>query len=402
MRLPKKRTAGFARISSVLGLDGLDHFFEIGEDFIRWDFNLSRLPYFVAGDKRHQRFRSLLVTESVEKDGKQFQAEWRVICHPELGLPGSFDRDVWIGILQIVREITDNGKQPVPDIIELGTVYGFLKRIGKPTDGRYVKMFKDSIERLATTGCVSKGTFNCPASGGYINLGEVFHLIRSWGFKGEPSTGGGVNETNFVVLDPIIRRNLDTFYVSLLRVEFMRGLKGDIAKLLYPLLSYRFWRATQNRESYWRVKWSELIRYIALFEVESLKRAKDTLKPALQELKIKGYIAEQSDWDGEYYVFYPGLEYTKEHQQKVNAKDNYRARAQAPKGPTPEYLAAIKVSKALLPKKEEEKSDDRANEISRQAARLQLGKPLLPERLDLFKITSEEVHAALAALEKRS
>jgi len=401
MRLPKKRKSGFARISSLLGLDGLEHIYEIGEDFIKWDFNLSRLPYFVAGDRRNQRFRSLLVTETIEKDGKQFQAEWRVICHPELGLPGTFDRDVWIGILQIVREITDNGKQPVPDIIELGTTYAFLKRIGKPTNGTYVRMLKESIERLATTGCVSKGTFNCPASGGYINLGEVFHLIRSWGFKGEPTTGGAVHETNFVVLDPIIRRNLDTFYVSLLRVEFMRGLRGDIAKLLYPLLSYRFWRVTQNGENRWRVRWSELIRYIALFEIQSLKRAKDTLKPAVQELKMKEYIAEQSDWDGEFYVFYPGLEYANEHQHKVNAKDNYRARAQSTKGPTTEYIAAIKVSREQLPKKEEEKIDERQSEIGRQVARLQLGKPVLAERLKLFNITIEEIHAR-AKLEKRS
>lgn len=390
MRLPKKRTSGFTRVSSVLGLEGLEHVFEIDENQVKLDFNLSRLPYFVAGQTHADRFRSLVVTERIEKDGKTFESEWRVIHHPELGLPSSFDRDVWIGILQLVNDATENGKKPVPERINLGPAYGFLKRIGKPNNGQYVKMLKDSIERLATTGCITKGAFNCPTSGGYLHLGEVFHLIRSWGLKGEPQTGGGVHETNFVILDPLIRKNLDSFYVSLLRVDYMRGLRGEITKLLYPLLSYRFWQASQQGHSRWSVHWSHLVSYIALKGIDCLKRAKDTLKPALLELKRQQYIDEASDWDGDYYVFFAGTEHVKEHQMKVQAKDSYKPKRFA--GPAQKQLTKTATPRATELNVNE---NPRQSEIGYQMFRLRRGQDLNLERLQKLEIDPQEVYDAL-------
>lgn len=378
----------------MLSLDGLEQLFETDHNQVKWDFNLSRLSYFVAGDSKQDRFRDLQIIETFTIDGRAIESRWEVRHCSRLGLPGTFDRDVWIGILQIVNEGTDNGQRPVPDVIDLGSTYSFLKRIGKPNTGKYAKMLRDSIERLATTGCITKGAFNCPTSGGYLHLGEVFHLIRSWGFKGSPKTGGGANETNFVTLDPIIRKNLDAFYVSLLRVDYMRSLKGDITKSLYPLLSYRFWQARKNGQNQWRVHWSQLVTYIALKGIDSLKRAKDTLKPALQELKLKEYTSAGSEWDGEYYNFLPGVEHAKEHHKKVLAKDKFLASRSSSKPPTSEYLSAVRISKQTITPKVDS-SNARAIELNRQVARLQLGKTLITERLEQFSITPDEVHSAL-------
>ena len=392
MQLQKKTVSGLARISSVLNhasTEGFDDFFE-DEQQVKWDFNLSRLPYFVAAKTKSDRFRCLELAEEIEKDGTIIRSEWQVIHNPRLGLPSSFDRDVWIGILQTVVEATENGKRAVPERIDLGTAYAFLQRIDKPINGKYRKMLKDSIERLATTGCVTKGAFNCPSSGGYLYLGEAFHLIRSWGFKGEPKTGGGVHETNFVILDPLIRKNLDSFYVSILRVDFMRNLKGEITKLLYPLLAYRFWRARQSKNSGWRVHYSELVSYIALKGIDSLKRAKDTLKPALKELIRKEYISDESFWDGAYYTFYPGLDYVREHQQKVLAKDNYRAKKLKPTHKIGSFPAVKPVWHGT-----EKMPDTREKEIGFQLCKLKAGRPLNLERLEKLNIDPKEVYAAL-------
>lgn len=390
MHLLKKQSSGLARISSVLSTEGLDHIFETEDSQVKWDFNLSRLPYFTAGKTRADRFRSLELKEEFQKDGKVIQTEWLVIHNPKLGLPGSFDRDVWIGILQIIAEITDGGRQPVPERIELGTAYSFLQKIGKPINGKYRGMLKDSIERLATTGCVTKGSFNCPSSGGYLHLGEVFHLIRSWGFKGDPQTGGGVHETNFVILDQLIKKNLDSFYVSILRVDFMRNLKGEITKLLYPLLAYRFWRARQRKHSGWRVHYSELVSYIALKGIDSLKRAKDTLKPALKELMRKEYISDESFWEGDYYTFYPGLDYVREHQQKVLTKDNYRAKKQKNTHQIGSFPAVKPVWHGT-----QNYPDTKEGEISYQLCKLRAGRPLNFERLKKLNIDPQEVYEAL-------
>lgn len=392
MRKQLERTPALTPVSSVLGLDGFEDLLEpVENNQVKWDFNLSRLPYFVPGQTRADRFRSLHLIERIEKGGKVMEVEWRVIHHPELGLPGGFDRDVWIGILQLGHE------QGYPEKIDLGSCYSFLKRLSKPSNGQYVKMLRESIERLATTGCVTKGAFNCPASGGYLHLGEAFHLIRRWAFKGEPKTGGGVHETNFVVLDPIIKENLDSFYVSLLRVDFLRGLKGEITKLLYPLLCYRFWRASQEGRAGWRVHWSELVGYIALKGIDSLKRAKDTLKPALKELISKGYVDEGSEWKGEHFHFLPGLECVKEHQQKVLSRDAQAERRRFPwkKSQQTKGMQSIQQPAPQVWHSSQNDPDPKGTEIGYQIFRLKCGKTVQNERLDKLGITVQEVYDAM-------
>lgn len=379
------------KLSSVLAIEGFDDLFGIEPEQVKWDFNLSRLPYFAPGQKKADRFRDLVIRETIKQpDGNTIEVSWEVRHDHYLGLPSGFDRDVWIGILQAVNEVTENGKGAIPDQIDIGPVYRFLKRIGKGTDGRNIKMLRESIERLATTGCLSKGSFNCPSSGGYVYMGEVFHLIRAWGFKGEPKTGGGVHETNFVILDPLIKKNLDSFYVSILRVDFMRGLKGEITKLLYPLLSYRFWKARQNKESGWRVHWRELVSYIALKGVGSLKRAKDRLKGAFEELTLKEYISDESAWDGDYYTFYPGAEYVREHQQKVLARDNYQAKKVRPTHKIGSFPAVKPVWHGS-----QNDPDQRGTEIGYQVWRLATGQDLKLERLEELNISPDEVYEAL-------
>jgi hypothetical protein len=88
-------------------------------------------------------------------------------------LHGTFDRDVWTGILEVAegRVVTlIGGKKRYPDRIDLGSSKGFLKRIGKPQSGKYVAMLQESIRRLLRTVCFSEKAFNVPASGGYLNV----------------------------------------------------------------------------------------------------------------------------------------------------------------------------------------------------------------------------------------
>lgn len=165
----KQKQGGLTKVSSVLALDGLEQIFELEQEQVKWDFNLSRLPYFVCGDKPEDRYRNIELAQSIEIDGKKVETVWEVRHDFKLGLPGSFDRDVWIGILQLVLRETGSGR-PVPDVIDLGSAYGFLKAIGKSANGQYARMLRESIERLATTGCLSKGSFNCPSSGGYVYM----------------------------------------------------------------------------------------------------------------------------------------------------------------------------------------------------------------------------------------
>lgn len=294
---------------------------------VRDDFNFCRLALFAPADKKADRFRDIKQRYTVETNGKSFTATWEVRHDPELGLLGTFDRDVWMGILEYAEELaaTSGRDKKYPDKIDLGSSKGFLKRLGKPESGRYVAMFQESIRRLLRTICFSEHAFNCPSSGGYLNVLENMTLLTAAAFKGEPDGFGGVHETTWVRLGEYVRKNLESGYIALIDVKYVRSLNGELAKHLYPYLSYRFWLAAQRGRDHYQVHWEELREYLAASGWDKLSRAKERLKSALSELKSREYIDETSDWNGPMYVFKFGKKFLDELATRLNAKEQYRS-----------------------------------------------------------------------------
>lgn len=368
---------------------------------IRDDFNFCRLAFFVAGDKLGLRFRDIEQKYVVEVNGQKFEALWEVRHDSKLGLPGGFDRDVWLGILEIVTEVT-GGRQPIPERIEIGSFSEFLKRIGKRSDGgRDIAMLRQAIERLATTGCISKRSYNCPADGGYIKLGKVFHLISDWGFKGESKPDGAVQETNWISLGEHVRKNLETGYISLIDVRFVRTLKGDITKQLYPFLSYRFWLALQHGRDAYRAHWEDLRDYLAASGWDKRARAKQRLKQALQELKDSEYIDQSSDWDGEFFNFRAGNKFIDELRNRLDAKGQYQSWIHGKVS-----NRQLSLFPALEPANQEQltdSGDERESILTRQAIRIAfLGEKPNLELLKRHGCTEDDAISLATSLKKKT
>ena len=289
---------------------------------VRDDFNFCRLALFVAGDKHADRFRDITHDYEVTVNGKTLKARWEIHHDRELGLLGTFDRDVWWGILELVEEITGGDRDKVPEIVDLGSPRSFLRRIAKPYNGKYVKMLNESIKRLLRTVCFSDNAFNCPTSGGYLRLLKNVSLITEAGFKGQV-VNGKIQETTWVQLGDYVRKNLKSGYITLIDVKYVRVLKSELAKLLYPLLSYRFWLAAQHGRDRHAAHWHELRDFLAVNGWDSLARARDRLKPAFSELKENEYIDSSSDWADESYIFVPGNKFLDELATRTNARGRY-------------------------------------------------------------------------------
>ena len=293
---------------------------------VRDDFNFCRLALFATADKKADRFRDIKQQYTVESGGKCFTAIWEVRHDPELGLLGTFDRDVWTGILDFAQDlaVTVSRKKKYPERVDLGSCKGFLKRIGKPESGKYVAMLQESLKRLLKTVCFSEKAFNVPASGGYLNVMENMTLITAVAFKGESDGNGGVHETTWVKLGEHVRKNLESGYIALIDVKYVRQLKGELTKHLYPFLSYRFWLAVQKGRDYHQVHWEELRDYLAVCGWDSLSRAKKRLKAALDELRHQEYIDDSSDWNGPHYFFKVGRKFLDELATRLNAREQYQ------------------------------------------------------------------------------
>jgi hypothetical protein len=158
-----------------------------------------------------------------------------------------------------------------------------------------------------------------------MNVLENMTLITAAAFKGEPDGSGGVHETTWVRLGELVRKNLESGYIALIDVKYVRQLKGDLSKHLVPFLSYRLWLAVQHGRDYQQVHWEELRQYLAASGWDNLSRAKKRLKAALEELKNREYIDETSDWNGPYYVFRMGRKFIDELATRLNAKEQYDA-----------------------------------------------------------------------------
>jgi hypothetical protein len=338
---------------------------------VRDDFNFCRLALFAAADKKADRFRDIKQRYTVESGGKSFTATWEVRHDPELGLLGTFDRDVWTGILEYAEElaITIGRIKKYPDQVSLGSAKSFLKRIGKPESGRYVAMLQESIRRLLRTVCFSEKAFNVPTSGGYLNVMENMTLLTAAAFKGEPDGNGGVHETTWVKLGEHVRKNLESGYIALIDVKYVRQLKGELTKHLYPFLSYRFWLAAQKGRDYHQVHWEELRDYLATCGWDSLNRAKKRLKSALVELKHQDYIDDSSDWNGPHYIFKVGRKFVDELATRLNAKEQYQTWCAGK--PNVKQLTLAPLNQ-LKPFQRPGNEEERESALTRQAIRIAL------------------------------
>jgi hypothetical protein len=192
-------------------------------------------------------------------------------------------------------------------------------------------------------------------------------------------------ETNYVTLHPWVRGNLDTFYVKTLDWYLLRSLQTEIAALIYPHLSCIF-HSNHKNQDYIEIHYAWLAQRIGIKVRNDLREAKKQLKAAHQELIEKGYLAD-TQWHQDKIRYFPGLRASVEV-----ARQRKRKRAIPLKGAKQLTIPTLESLKEV--------TDERANEIAYQAARLQTGRPLRLERLTTLKIDPQEIYTHITTLRK--
>ncbi len=161
-------------------LEGLEDFFQ-GEqredDRIVWaEPQLYLLPFCVPQDRTAERFRQIRISETINIAGEVKHRSFIVTPHPDLGLPGSFELEVMTGVYRVADiHFKENGS--LSEFLDLGTFRSFLETIGRPGTGKYIKMLKEALRRLAGTTCISEGFFYSKPRNLYVI--ENFSFITS-------------------------------------------------------------------------------------------------------------------------------------------------------------------------------------------------------------------------------
>lgn len=342
---------------------------------VKAELNFLRLPYFSTCKAAQNRFLELV--ETVERNGLKETIEWRVVPDPRLGLPGAIERNVMLWILKRADELRPSANAPVPAWIDIGTFYSICTELGIKAHGESFSRIRKAIEKLGSTNCISKGAFYNKATRQYVSSGKAFCFLEEWGFKGEKRHEELLG-TNYVSLHPYVRQNLDAFYVKSIDWALLRSFDCEIAALLYPHLSCVF-HGLRKEQEYIELAYPWLAQRLGIKVWDELKEAKKQLKPVHKELVDKCYLAK-AEWFEDRIRYYPGFRALSEIVSQRKKK-----RAAIVKRPKATQL----VIPELVPLTQE--IDVRQGEIARQAARVNLGKPIALDRLAMFEITEDEV-----------
>lgn len=360
------------------GQDGFDDLFA----YVKAELNFLRLPYFATCKSAQNRFLELV--EIVERDGLQKKIEWRVVPDPRLGLPGAIERNIMLWILKRADEARPSSNAPVPIWIDIGSLYSICSELNIKSGGEALARIRKAIKKLGATNCISQGAFYNKAIRSYVESGEVFTFLAGWRFKGEVCDGQEW-EVNEVCLHPLIRQNLDAFYVKTLDWCLLKSLEVEIAALLYPHLSCIF-HGLRREQEYVELAYSWLAQRLGIKVWDDLREAKKQLKAAHNELINKCYLAKVK-WVGDKIQYFPGLRASAEA-----SRQRKRKRAVPPKTARQLTIPTLENLKVIV--------DERASEIAFQGVmRLKRNLPLKLDRLAQLGIDPQEVYAYVASLE---
>jgi hypothetical protein len=232
-------------------------------------------------------------------------------------MPGPVERDVLLAVYEIAYENYISKGMPVPELMCIGSMRNFIKRLGMSYSGQNAVSVKLALKRLVHTLCKSENSFFDKSKN--LFLTESFKLLRGLGITGESDGQGGIIEETYVVFDDNVRRNLNARYLMVIDLHLLRRLRTEIAKHLYPLLSHWLWRSSQ--QGCWRVEYKWLAEHLGVKVWDKAWRAKAQLKAAHEELKMLKYI-DDFKWEGWTIVYFPGEAFTADQERRQQARKN--------------------------------------------------------------------------------
>lgn len=203
----------------------------------------------VTLDRALERLPLFRLSDSAADDGAlqwvpSPGVRWRVLPAPGDRLPGTFDQDVWVGLLHRWAE----AGRPEDGAITF-RLHAFLRSLGRKADGRTYEQLRASLARLERTTLESTGAY-CAASSGTVAVpvDVRFTLLASVVIERRrqedhdqlalfPAFTANEPGDARVLLSPTVRANLAAGFVADLSWARYQQLGSPVARRLYRLLA---------------------------------------------------------------------------------------------------------------------------------------------------------------------
>lgn len=229
------------------------------------------------------------------RDGNVMQQSWVVRAVHGRGLPGRYDQDVYVALMQLIdtKGLPDDGWVSF-------SVYELVELMGKRHSGREYGQVRESLQRLATTSIESKNAFYHKGRKAYIS--DTFSLLTEVKLAEYEGIAGERKDRNRVHLSQYFVDSYKANYLKHIDARFYWSLRSPIAKRLYRLVD----KKRVGRRS-WEVELFSLKSRIPLSDYQYASKVKEKLAPAHEELVAKGFlksVAYRKNDGGQEYVAY--------------------------------------------------------------------------------------------------
>jgi plasmid replication initiation protein len=241
--------------------------------------NFEEHPYFRVGDRNAGTGIMQFENELRTRDGNVMQQSWVVRAAHGRGLPGRYDQDVYVALMQLI----DAKGLPADGWVSF-SVYELVELMGKRHSGREYGQVRESLQRLATTSVESKNAFYHKGRKAYIS--DTFSLLTEVKLAEYEGIAGERKDRNRVHLSQYFVDSYRANYLKHIDARFYWSLASPIAKRLYRLVD----KKRGGRRS-WEVELFSLKSRIPLSDYRYASKIKEKLAPAHEELISKGFLS---------------------------------------------------------------------------------------------------------------
>ena len=253
--------------------------------------NFEEHPYFRVGDRNAGTGILKYENELRTKDGHVLQQSWTVRAVHGRGLPGRFDQDLYVALLQMI----DQKGLPGDGWLSF-SLYELVELMGRKHSGRDYMQVRESLQRLATTSIESNNAFYHRGRKEYIS--DTFSLLLEVKLSEYEDPSGERADRNRVLLSQYFVDSYKANYLKNIDARLYWSLSSPIAKRLYRLIDKK-----RNGRRIWEAEIFSLKDRIPLSDYRYASKIKEKLAPAHAELIAKDFLEEVSyrkSEDGEF------------------------------------------------------------------------------------------------------
>lgn len=248
------------------------------EPLVKVESNLEEYPLFAV--KTRNRTENQLVFERRRQgeDGTELVQRWEVEPPAKLGMPGPFDQDVYLAVLQLLEM---RGGMPRSGELDF-SLYELRDILGWSVSGNTYEKIRQSLRRISSTTLTSENAFYSKAEERFLS--DTFQI---WSVHfSRTKRGRTTKERHTLRFHPIFIRNYMAQYLKGLDPDFYWSLPSPLAKRLYRLIDHQ-----RDGGLLWQTDLSTLRQQVPLSNYSYPSEIKRVLRSAHEELKERGFLS---------------------------------------------------------------------------------------------------------------